>query len=196
MKTKAQVCILAYVALLLLMCVPNAHSDASTNIVFVGDSITARCDWSELLPDYRTANQGIDGDIVLDVLERIDDVIALEPNKLFLMIGINDILIGYDMGIIQQDYEDLLDVIQGNLPNARVYVQSVLPVEWQDINETIVGFNSFIQQASVERGFEYIDLYDDFLDEHGQLKPAFSADGLHLTEEAYRLWAALINKYL
>lgn len=196
MKKRIKLCVLACAALLLWMGIPTAPAESSESVVFFGDSITKRWPWGLLLPDYHVTNKGIDGDTIQDLIERIDSLIELEPDTLFLMAGINDILHQYDAELFQQDYEELLDALQSALPNTRIYVESMLPTAWDLTNELTRPLNSVIEQACQERGLAYIHLYDLFADEHGTLRRDFSLDGLHLSDEAYRYWITIIEEYL
>lgn len=54
-------------------------------IIFLGNSITAGCDWHELFGNGNIKNRGIGGDIINGVIERIDEVV--NPKKIFLMMG-------------------------------------------------------------------------------------------------------------
>src|SRR5262245_42410399 len=64
------------------------------SIVFLGDSITELCHWSELLQNPSVLNRGIGGDTTQDILNRVDQIYRLRPQKLFLMIGVNDLIQG------------------------------------------------------------------------------------------------------
>jgi len=66
---------------------PNSKKD----IIFLGNSITAGAEWSELLQNQHARNRGISGDITFGVLERLDEVTEGKPAKVFILIGINDI---------------------------------------------------------------------------------------------------------
>src|SRR5262249_19281703 len=59
-------------------------------VVVVGDSLTQRGEWWELL-ERPVANRGISSDTIADVRARLDDIVALEPRVLFLCIGVNDL---------------------------------------------------------------------------------------------------------
>ena len=56
-----------------------------TDIVFVGDSITARFEWDEYFTEYTVANRGIDSDVTEGVLNRLDTIVSQTPEKIFLM---------------------------------------------------------------------------------------------------------------
>ena len=63
----------------------------STNIVFLGNSLTHGCEWHELLGMPNVVNRGINGDIIEGIRERIAPVVDGHPAKIFLMVGANDV---------------------------------------------------------------------------------------------------------
>ena len=60
-------------------------------VVFVGSSIVEEGPWTLLFPGETIINRGISGDTTSGVLDRLDEIIALEPEKVFLYIGGNDL---------------------------------------------------------------------------------------------------------
>src|SRR5215470_4664517 len=61
---------------------PVTHRD----VVVVGDSLTERGEWWELL-DRPVANRGVAGDTVEAVRARLDDIAALDPRVVFVLVG-------------------------------------------------------------------------------------------------------------
>jgi len=57
-------------------------------------------------------------------------------------------------------------------------------------------FNERLQKLANEFGYEYVDLHSKMVDDKGELKEEFTADGLHLKEPAYRIWKAEIERTL
>src|SRR4051812_36089312 len=70
-----------------------SDAGAHPGVVIVGDSLTERGEWGELL-DRPVANRGIAGDTVADVRARLGDISALEPRLVLVAVGINDLLAG------------------------------------------------------------------------------------------------------
>ena len=60
-------------------------------VAFVGDSITEGGLWSEWLPGVDVINRGISGNTTQDILDRMHQIVSVQPDKLFLMIGVNDL---------------------------------------------------------------------------------------------------------
>src|SRR5690348_1170260 len=61
------------------------------DIIFLGNSITDGAEWSELFNDNKIKNRGISGDITAGVLHRLNEVAERKPDKVFLLIGVNDL---------------------------------------------------------------------------------------------------------
>jgi len=174
----------------------------STNhvaVVFVGDSITEGGLWSEWLPDVDVINRGISGNTTQDILDRMHQIVSVKPDKLFVMIGVNDLNKRLGVAVALRNYTTLLDLIDAQLPQTEVYIQSVLPVNavWTLIDNThIPTLNAALVQHADERGYRYIDLHSVFSYAEGALKPDLSNDGIHLLAPGYRLWRSQILEFL
>ena len=164
--------------------------------VMLGDSITEWGDWDMLLPTVRTANFGIAGDIAEGVALRLDQVIAVEPGRVFLKIGTNDLPHGLSPEEIAEDVAVSLDRLAAVMPGEAVFVQSVLPREAQ-YYDRIQDLNARLEQEAYARGMWYVPLHDAFLGQDGRsMEPTLSEDGLHLNPAGYEKWVALLQPYL
>lgn len=172
------------------------------DIVFLGNSITERGDWQELIPGVKIANRGIGGDITFGVLARLDNVIALKPDKLFLLIGINDIGRFFPVELIVDNYRKIVERLRMDLPNTRIYVQSVLPLNESVLQydylkghkERILQLNTEIGRLAREHNLVYVDLHEVFADGNGDLKTQYTSDGIHVNPAAYIDWVAFLKK--
>ncbi|WP_295117526.1 GDSL-type esterase/lipase family protein [uncultured Chitinophaga sp.] len=176
-------------------------------IVFVGNSITERAQWNELLPGKAIVNRGIGGDNSFGVLARLDTILLSKPSKLFLDIGINDIGRGLPVAVISNNYERILRRIKELSPKTRIYAQSVLPMNdavlkaeyLKNKKAIIIELNNNIKALAVRYGATYADLHNDvFADANGDLKTPLTVDGIHLAPKAYVLWVDYLKqkKYL
>lgn len=171
-----------------------------TRIVFLGDSLTEYYDWSNLDDDLEIENQGISGDTTFGVLNRLEHVLEAHPKKVFLMIGINDLLQGYSKKDIVVHIGSILDKLKTRLNFTTVYVQSLLPVENQDgsnfYNEEIKQLNQEIRALAEQHKYPYVDLFTLMCDDAEQLKGDCSTDGLHLNDRGYRIWRDAITPFV
>jgi lysophospholipase L1-like esterase len=177
----------------------EALSATHAAVVFVGDSITEGGLWSEWLPGVDVINRGISGNTTQDILDRMPHIVSVRPDKLFLMIGVNDLNKRLGAAVALRNYTTLFDLIDAQLPNTEVYIQSVLPVNavWPLIDNThIPTLNAALARHADERGYRYIDLHSVFADAEGALKPDLSNDGIHLLAPGYRLWRGQIIEFL
>jgi lysophospholipase L1-like esterase len=175
----------------------------SGKIIFLGNSITQFGDWKKLLKDSTVINRGIAGDITFGVLERLDEVIALQPSKLFIKIGINDISKNIPDNVIVENIFTIVRRIKQGSPATRIFVHSILPTndtvknEYPDAynkNGHVIIVNNQLAQKAKMIGFTFIDLYSRFQDKDGKLDARYAVDGLHLNDTGYQLWVEILKK--
>ncbi|MFT5166886.1 MAG: hexosaminidase [Saprospiraceae bacterium] len=171
--------------------------------IFIGDSITDGCEWSEMFGNKKIKNRGISGDVTQGVLDRLEEVVESKPKKVFLMIGVNDLARGIATDIIIENISRTVVAINTASPKTKVYVQSILPVNdyygkfsgHTNKGKEIITINQALQKG-VKGDYQYIDLHTSFLDKNQKLDINLSNDGLHLTGNGYQLWTSLIKKYV
>ena len=179
---------------------PNSPSE----IIFLGNSITDGCNWTELFSDLRVKNRGISGDITEGILNRLDEVTESNPAKIFIMIGINDLARNKSKKEILDNCEIIVDQIISDSPETEIYLQSILPVNKNyerfkshySKSDSIVSMNKGLESLAERKGGIYVDLYSSFIDDENNLKDEFTEDGLHLNGKAYGVWKSLIEKYI
>lgn len=170
-------------------------------IIFLGNSITAGTDWSELLQVSNVRNRGISGDITFGVLERLDEVISGKPKKIFILIGINDISRNIPDSLILKNYRKIIKRIKTNSPSSKIYFHTLLPVNNTfpvknqfNKDQHIQNVNTGLKNIVKEYGIYLIDLYPHFLNAENKLNKKYTEDGLHLNAEGYKLWKAILKK--
>lgn len=177
------------------------------DVVFLGNSITDGCEWSELFGRRRVPNRGISGDRADWLLGRLDPILAGRPRKLFLMIGVNDLAAGRTPREVAADVAALLDRFAAASPRTRIYVQSILPVNDRDIpgaswghwkrKAEIAETNRLVEAlCRGRRGVVYVDLASRLADATGLLDKRYTNDGLHLTGEGYLVWRDAVAPYI
>ena len=165
-------------------------------IVFLGDSITEGGAWGGLLGDPSVINRGISGDNSFGVLRRLDEVTRLQPAKLFLLIGVNDLSKNIPPSAVTENISAIVKAVKAASPATRIYVQSLLPVDpgardfmrQFDKGNDILTINARLNQDAQSLDYTYVDLYAQFVDPRERLDPRFGRDGLHLNEAGYRHW--------
>jgi lysophospholipase L1-like esterase len=178
----------------------RSETRSKKDIVFLGNSITAGTDWAKLLNLPNAKNRGISGDITFGVLERLDEVIAGKPAKVFVLIGINDISRNIPDSLILRNYKQIIDRIRSGSKRTQLYFYTLLPVNSSfgkfrnhyGKDEHILWLNDQIRKLGAKR-VTVIDLYPKFLDENKHLKANLTKDGLHLLPEGYQVWAEILR---
>ena len=166
-------------------------------IVFLGDSLTDNCEWGELLQNPAIKNRGIAGDTTEGVLNRLDEIIAMKPAKLFLLIGTNDLLYGRSVADTVVSYEKIIERITQTLPKTKIYVQSLPPTSFKlnnyvKSNEEIIDLNQNIKKLANQYHVQYLDLYSVLVAGNGELDGDYTTDGLHLNSKGYERWKEIL----
>jgi lysophospholipase L1-like esterase len=170
-----------------------------TRAVFLGDSITYRCEWAELFGDRNIVNRGINGDGLAGMCERAGEIARLHPAGIFILGGLNDLGMKRDPDDILKDYRRLLDRLRALSPRSRIYVQSILPVIPSRVKvepAAIDRMNRGLEALAKGEGAAFIDLHDSFSDRDGNLQAGLTHDGVHLNGAGYLRWKSCIEKYL
>ncbi len=179
---------------------------AASKIVFLGDSITFQENWNVLMGVSNIDNAGVPGNTTDDVLNRLDGIISSKPQKLFLMIGANDLIRGRDVSYIFANYEKIISEIKTKSPDTIIYLQSMLPVnkdilvygnlDSQKINQEIVQLNSLIASLANQNKILFINLHQYFCGEDNELYFKYAPDGLHPNSYGYAVWKKVIIEYI
>ena len=179
--------------------------DTKKEIVFLGNSITDGSEWCELLQNPHAVNRGISGDTSEGVLNRLYQITRIQPAKVFLLIGINDLSRNVSPDTVYFNIVKIVSTISRQSPKTKIYVQSIFPV-----NDTFTKFpnhitrtpqvkdlNTRLKSICPKLGATYIDLFSILKNPNDDLlNPMYTNDGLHLLGEGYKAWAKAIKPYL
>jgi lysophospholipase L1-like esterase len=175
--------------------------------VLAGDSLTL---WFpvQLLPEERSwLNQGISGETSSGLLRRLYVFENTRPETIFVMIGINDLVRGYDDETILDNQRQIIRELRRSHPTSQIVVQSILPhsgnkATWENSDRLLDIPNSRIRRLNLRlkaiadfEGAFFLDLHPLFATPTGFLQPEFSTDGLHLNERGYLVWRTAIKLY-
>lgn len=176
-----------------------ARLDTSFDVAFFGNSITRGSDFQRYFPDRRIINLGLSGDFLTGMRRRVAMLVAARPRKIFLMAGTNDLVHISTEGYTRR-YAELLRAIRDSLPEAQLYVQSVLPSNPQMShaapNAKVRQANAAVRRLCATFGCRYIDLYTLYADDRDELPRALTRDGVHLFPQGYDRWARAIRAYV
>ena len=161
-------------------------------VVFLGNSITEGFSLDEFFPKNTPLNRGIIGDHIDGLLERLDSsAVLLNPSRIYLLIGINDIGRGDSDSLIMARYVTLLSRLKNDLPHTPVFINSILPTsaKWSNCpREKIERLNNSLKKITESYQFNWIDLYALFVSEDGYIRDELTSDGLHLNNYGYNIW--------
>ena len=172
------------------------HSTHNYDVVFVGDSITDSAEWQELFPTLKIANHGIGGDRTDGVLKRLESVYSTSADRVFLMIGVNDFILGLSADEVFENYKNI--VAQLSEHGMKVYIQSTLFVgkRFEGLNIKVAELNKRIELLAAKHdSITYIDL-NVGLAKNSLLNSIYSRDGLHLNGNGYAIWKDIISPYI
>lgn len=178
----------------------KAEPRSKRDIVFLGNSITAGTDWARLLNLPQAKNRGISGDITFGVLERLADIISGKPEKIFILIGINDVSRNIPDSIILRNYKTMIKQIRTDSKRTHIYFNTLLPVNSSfekfknhyGKDDHILWLNEEIKKLAAKK-VTIIDLYPNFTDQDKHLRAELTKDGLHLIPAGYKVWADFLN---
>lgn len=172
--------------------------------ILAGDSLSL---WfpPELLPQERSwLNQGISGETSAGLLNRLELFDDTQPEVIFVMIGINDLIRGMKDETVLANQQQIIHYLRRVHPQAQVVVQSILPhggkeSSWQGrehllaiSNNRIREINRQLEAIARKEGASYLDLFPLFTDDQGNLQSNLSTDGLHLSQEGYLVWRSAL----
>ena len=223
--------------LILLVVVMVSCTSSNKKVVFLGDSITQNAvinsdkfkGFISLLGENVDQNteligKGIGGDKVSDLLTRYrDDVIKLNPDMVFIYIGINDVWHKYDYGtgtdidlyenglrqIITDLKENGVEVILctptviGENKGEFTLVNQFKDIETMEImNNDLDDYSDIIRKLSREFDTKLLDLRKIFMqyisenNPENKSKGVLTSDGVHLNNIGSKLIADEMIKFI
>ena len=131
------------------------------------------------------------------------------PSKVFLLIGVNDLYEGKSKEDIVKDIKEIIDLIKENRPYAKIYLESLYPVNKTDdekieedirnyefSNDDIKDINKKLESLAKDEKITYIDMFSELVDDEGNLKIEYTNEGLHISDEGYDKITEVLNKYI
>jgi lysophospholipase L1-like esterase len=169
-------------------------------IILLGDSMIAYLPMRFFGIEEIVLNLGIPGDTTIGVLNRLDDVTRLEPTRVILNIGSNDLVLTdlsldqtvSNIMMIRETLESkgipvtivsMTPVLTGHVLSNMDYIRNRTNAELSYINTRL----SLLLPMDA-----YVDVYPSLLEEQ-QLKPSYTTDGIHLSKEGYAIYLSKLN---
>jgi lysophospholipase L1-like esterase len=176
--------------------------------LFLGDSIFWLYNTSEYFKGCDTVNPAVSGITAREILADLPSYIDPYDNvtDVIILIGTNDLFFHSSADETFMYIKGIIDVLTEK--GLTVHVLSVLPTNdtnHEKVNKWMVSFrsnvnikmiNAQIKEYSKVEDFNFIDVYNDLLDENGNLNLNYSTDGLHLNEIGNYHMTRAILKYI
>ena len=186
----------------------NQVSVLEPDIIFIGDSIVEYYPLQELLGTAKTiVNRGIRGYQTRLLLENLDAHLYGDAvDQIVLLIGTNDIGKDIPMNEALDNLEGVIQSLNRDYPLSQIKLVSILPVnEGEEYKQTVyIRTNEKIREwnqayealASAYMQVDFVSIYDSLTDSEGQLKSAYTTDGLHLSVAGYQALSDALKTYL
>jgi lysophospholipase L1-like esterase len=170
------------------------------SVVFAGDSLTGG--WRNLeqaFPGLSVANRGVGGDVSRGLLFRFkEDVLALNPTGIVLLIGSADLSTGQANSITVGNLALMLKMARAYSAHVPIVLCTIPPRNNPQAPvpaQQIADLNQRIKQLATQ--FEHVavlDLFPLLAKDDGSINELyFNADRLHLNEAGYRVWLSAIK---
>lgn len=188
---------------------PDSHFNTA---VLLGDSLTYGFQAYDIdVPPIIVANESISVGQFATVATvktaqgqstMLDALLAVKPEKIYIMLGINSMSMSEDAFIGY--YNSMVTEIKEKLPNAEIYVESILPVTASRAmsgnsnfinNERIDRYNKRLLQLCWQQELYYVDVAEAFRDSNGNMPEHLSADGIHIGPKSYKVWYEYLKKH-
>lgn len=160
--------------------------------VLCGDSRAVGFSFYGFMPEERVLAES--GATILKLEENIPNIVALNPSNIFLCYGLNDVSIGIwptPEDYVAQ-YSDIIGQIQAQLPDANIFISSILPARDPAFQKSTAWYNipEYSQAVSEMCGTishcYYVD-NDAICEQYADL---WEIDGIHVQRDFYPHWAA------
>ncbi|MFO0913144.1 MAG: sulfatase-like hydrolase/transferase [Pirellulales bacterium] len=185
----------------------QAARQGNHELVFIGDSITQGWEdagaeiWRESFGE-RALNLGISGDRTEHVIWRLThgNFAGQTPQKAVIMIGTNNTgHLRQDPSQVAAGVAKIVGLVRDQSPTTHVVLLGIFPrgtgpFDPLRLNNTAI--NDRLRLLADGQHVEYHDLSQHFLAEDGTIPADVMPDGLHLSIEGYRRWAAALKPIL
>lgn len=159
------------------------------NDLFLGDSRTDSLDFYGVVQ-----SENVISDLGLTAkkaMDKIDSIVERQPENIFIMLGINDILNEKESVRFIDNYKKLTNSIGERLPETNIYIQSIPPVHKEVkekkpllTNDNINNFNNLLEEFVNVEDLNYVNLNYIIEENNSLLEP----DGIHFKYEFYKIW--------
>jgi len=185
------------------------------DVALIGDSITQHLgggfdgsafhpSWGKHFGDLKTANLGIGGDRVENILWRLDHgaLDGVKVKVVVLLIGTNNAPLVEANGVPADQVAHGIALcvrnLRARLPQTEFIVVDILPAgkPGDGVHKSVQKINASLKTLKIDADDKVhsIDLWNEFTQADGSLKlSAYSGDRLHLSPEGYEIFASRLK---
>lgn len=179
--TPKRTLLLLFILVLLILCLPIGFRfiRASSNIAFLGDSITQG--WS-----YPRVNLGRYGNTTAQMMARFPTQVTGHHYKQVVILGgTNDVLLGIDPAVTVRNLQEMAEATiqtgaQPILCEIPPIFHSFNRANKTDYSQNVYALNQRIVQLAAGHKWTLIDYYDPIIGH-----PSYSSDGVHFKRRGY-----------
>ena len=168
--------------------------------VFTGSSSVRL--WSnlqELFPEHQIVNSGFGGSETDDLLEHLDAlVLRYHPKKVFIYEGDNDISKKKKLRAIIKAFDGIISEVKAKDNTTKIVLISPKPsISRWHLRRKYKRLNKRLRKrCETDDTLEFVNVWDVMLDKRKLKRNLFIEDGLHMNDEGYQLWYAVIKNHM
>lgn len=174
------------------------------NYLFLGDFLTEDYDLDENFKDMFVVKSTKEDGKIDDFLSDMNDLVyKYNPSKIFIEVGLNDILDDEDEKEIVSKIEKIINEIKENRSYCEIYLESIYPINndkgkklLENANEKSKKVNVELQELAKDKEITYIDMFSLLADEDDSLKEDYTEDGKGLNDDGYEVITKELEKYV
>ena len=130
----------------------------------------------------------------------LDSLKEKQYGRIYVMFGINEMGWPYPK-VFEEKYTQLVNEIKKLQPDAKIYIQSILPVNSKAIktnkvftNDNVNKFNKYVMNVAELTESKYLDVGSVMKASNGALPEDASTDGIHLVHSYCQKWLDYLIK--
>lgn len=183
---------------------PTIEVDMDNNYLFIGTFNTNRLDFNDDYHYIKVSEDNYNTNHILD--DMTTQVYRYNPTYVFIELGINELYVESNIDFVDR-LGKIIDGIKENRPYAKIYVESIYPINRNDENfdntlikeyidnEMIYTVNKDIKKMVESKEVEYLDLYS-LLIEDDNLINDYTDNGVYLNDRGLKVVYDEINKII